>query len=398
MSYIPDQLVYVSRSNREMVRNSFRKAGEGAACFSTFPVPVSKNLDKNLETARKWATVWPNKDANYTEETVNNTPRFYKILGIDIRGNGGRAYKVADENDRLFDLREDTLLDCVFNAEIKDCGRISDPLVWAVIGAQKHLIRVGSDLHVKLLAETSAIKAVETKTNSGAYFTKSNLTPGKFYKASPMAKARYFFIGYINTYEREPGQCHGFFNTGVKEKIPKLLAARKAALFVQINNYGSSSRSIEEDIKCVKKIASEPIKYKINDTTRYTFFSIEIKTSCKFLVEEDGSGVTKEEVVAIFNKVKESQKMMLADDLNKIKDPKMFACKPNVIEQQQSYWGYGYKSIKIGYRALDSYTRRSDLMLMAMFPSCPDIPNPREFSILFPEDHGLIVEEKKKWS
>ena len=76
---------------------------------------------ETIEKARSWAQ---SKYNNYqsekvpddkkviTEENLPNEPfTGIKVVGLEYRGEGGRAYKVILPNGYYFDLREDVLLD-----------------------------------------------------------------------------------------------------------------------------------------------------------------------------------------------------------------------------------------------------------------------------------------------
>ncbi len=55
------------------------------------------------------------------------------LLDIDIRGQGGRAYKVANtEDNSIFDIREDQMLQAILRYGIKPGGDIGGEWVWAM--------------------------------------------------------------------------------------------------------------------------------------------------------------------------------------------------------------------------------------------------------------------------
>jgi hypothetical protein len=97
----------------------------------------------------------------------------YKILSLEHRNEGGRAYKVTYDG-RVFDLREDVLLDVLLNSEVKN-GVIACSLLWARVGSQMKLIRHNSSLHKDLLAtQTLSSKLVTNKlVYGGVYKTKT---------------------------------------------------------------------------------------------------------------------------------------------------------------------------------------------------------------------------------
>ena len=83
----------------------------------TFPYnPDSKTSPK---TAKEWAMPksYDYKTKQYVtgpEPVVTeryNDPFAVSIIDLDVRSQGGRAYKVIDEENRRFDLREDQVLE-----------------------------------------------------------------------------------------------------------------------------------------------------------------------------------------------------------------------------------------------------------------------------------------------
>ena len=112
---------------------------------------------KNNETGKKWrqANVWnidkikmdvPGLDFKEEVATDNHAFRI-KIVGLEYRSRSGRAYKALMlENNFYIDLREDVLLDvvrhCTINKGIPDCD-----FMWARIGSEMKIVRIGSVLH-----------------------------------------------------------------------------------------------------------------------------------------------------------------------------------------------------------------------------------------------------------
>jgi len=144
---------------------------------------------KTEETAKSWAFGYCNDDFN-KESFANrivvkkNVPvSGYHLIGLEIRSEGGRAWKVLDSNGHLFDLREDVLLDILQYAGVEN-GIIKADLIWAVVGSQMKLIRVGSELHKRILAYT---------VEKGKQSIK-DLVIGHVY-STPKGQDNYVFIG-----------------------------------------------------------------------------------------------------------------------------------------------------------------------------------------------------------
>lgn len=94
-------------------------------------------------------------DPNFKEPIViiedNGPIDDIKIVGLEHRGNGGRAYKVIVDGKYYFDLREDVLLELMITVGIKKGGILNGQYCWARIGSQMKIIRMGSMLHYKML-------------------------------------------------------------------------------------------------------------------------------------------------------------------------------------------------------------------------------------------------------
>ena len=72
-------------------------------------------------------------------------------VGMDSRCEGGIAYKVVTPEGWLVDLREDVVIDCLYEGAINSQkGAIGNgtyftgEFVWAILGSQSRLVRVGS--------------------------------------------------------------------------------------------------------------------------------------------------------------------------------------------------------------------------------------------------------------
>lgn len=101
-----------------------------------------------------------------------------KIVSLEHRGNGGRAYKCTNEDNFWFDLREDVLLDLLIEEGISKGGYLNGSYIWARVASQMKLVRVGSELHTKLIESTkrTVLKNISTKDLKigGIYKTKTN--------------------------------------------------------------------------------------------------------------------------------------------------------------------------------------------------------------------------------
>jgi hypothetical protein len=100
-----------------------------------------------------------------------------RIIGLTFRGNGGRAYKVLIGEKYVFDLREDVLLDAMLNDGMGKNGTLFGSYIFASVGSEMKLIRVGSLLHAKMI-ETTVYKTKKkiTKLEIGGIYTNATAT------------------------------------------------------------------------------------------------------------------------------------------------------------------------------------------------------------------------------
>lgn len=100
-----------------------------------------------------------------------------RLVGLDIRTEGGRAYKVLTTDNHLVDLREDVVLDILLTTGVRPSGHIAGEFLWAMNGSQMRIVRVGSTLHTELAEsqERKALKVIKVSalTVGGVYRTRS---------------------------------------------------------------------------------------------------------------------------------------------------------------------------------------------------------------------------------
>jgi hypothetical protein len=109
----------------------------------------------HIAQGRKWAqdTNIGQRLSNISpiEETFDNKPFALTLVGLEKRQEGGRSFKVIDDNKRLFDLREDVLLETLLSVGTTVGGRLNGGFIFARVGTQMRLIRVDSSLHAEML-------------------------------------------------------------------------------------------------------------------------------------------------------------------------------------------------------------------------------------------------------
>jgi len=90
------------------------------------------------------------------EVRTRNTPRRgYRLVGSEVRTEGGRVWKVLTPDDYLVDLREDVFLPILLSRGVPKgpLAEIDTEFQWCVSGSQIRLEEVGSDQHQEYLTE-----------------------------------------------------------------------------------------------------------------------------------------------------------------------------------------------------------------------------------------------------
>lgn len=157
--YLPKNIKYVQREPR-LVTDYWEtdifeaKTPKGIMVAEAFPVDATN--PKTYQTAVRWA-----QGSYYVQESERVQPKVtevpndpiptVEIVSLEIRGEGGRAWKALINGTFYVDLREDVLLDSLRNGEGVTKGELTGPFVWAVVGSHMKLVRVGSVLHEAVL-------------------------------------------------------------------------------------------------------------------------------------------------------------------------------------------------------------------------------------------------------
>lgn len=127
-----------------------------------YTYPVDAENPKRIESAKSWASSHYSVDQKKLSVfEIENNLSIIRILDLEIRGEGGRAYKCVSTHGFYFDLREDTLLDIFEHVGMEKGGIVKADFVWASMGAQMKLILKGSDIY-KELVESTEVKSLPT--------------------------------------------------------------------------------------------------------------------------------------------------------------------------------------------------------------------------------------------
>ena len=210
-----------------------------AADVSAIPVFITdaENL-KTQKTAVDWAgrAQWHwdpvtgkrvDVSKPYMIVEADNLPvKSVRIIGLDIRGNGGRAYQALVDETYLVDMREDVMLDTMINVGMGLNANLPGEYIFAQIGAEMKLIRVGSKLH-ELMIET---------TSFGEKKAISKLIPGRVY-ASKSKKVLYLGEVWHTPVEQNYNYRNGKYDVAVVKP------SRKRHLCIVINTTSSDLKT-----------------------------------------------------------------------------------------------------------------------------------------------------------
>ena len=155
--------------------------GNEVTVLNTFP--YNPESSSSSGTAKSWANNNKSKAGVVPPEVVlDNEPFEVTIIDLDIRMQGGRAYKVIDEKRRMFDLREDQVLEAIGTCGINPGGKINGKFQWGISGSQCKLALVGGGLHNEMLEGLNNAKKEVKLKESGEMITPGKCVPGCVYR------------------------------------------------------------------------------------------------------------------------------------------------------------------------------------------------------------------------
>ena len=150
-------------------------------------------------TARRWASY----GGQYVPEEFvrDNEPIALTIIDLDVRSQGGRAYKVIDNDMRRFDLREDQVVEVMKLRGIEPGGKVPGTFVWGIVGSQVKLVVVGGELYDEMTRGLSDKKEYDANVASGIAPTPASLTVGGIYRKRD--KSLWAFVGRVKQPEAD---------------------------------------------------------------------------------------------------------------------------------------------------------------------------------------------------
>lgn len=178
---IPERVTYFLRPSKthrttwDDIDASLISVDARAAFVSDSTNKKTLATGENWQQQRRWVDgKLPDQHPVEKLDLVNAPTENVRIVGLEVRDRGGRAYK-AVLNDTLYvDLREDVLLETILDGGIEAGGRLNGSYVWARVNSDMKLVRVGSVLHQRMI-EATQFQSIKP-------FTKEQLQVGRIYE------------------------------------------------------------------------------------------------------------------------------------------------------------------------------------------------------------------------
>lgn len=186
LGHIPEKIVYIHAGPQEASFYSYLEIENKIE--TVIPSFIGDNASASqIKTGEKWAA----KLGQYVYKDIRENEPFSEItiVNLEIRNNGGRAYKAIDADGYYFDIREDVIFDAMINKGIKKGGILSGDYLWGQIGSQMKLVRNNSELHKALIRGT--------KRKALSYLPNKELEAGGVYQDK--AGKNYVYMGEVKT-------------------------------------------------------------------------------------------------------------------------------------------------------------------------------------------------------
>jgi len=255
--YIPAEITYIFAGTQKVCQiwDDVDQPEHERTYIEVVPAFCSDaDNEKAVETGKNWAssrcTRWDHETKSQVQtaqvgmKTIENKPiSGLRILSLEHRGQGGRAYKIVTPDGFYFDLREDILLDTMKTEGVTPGGILNGEYIWARVGAEMKLVRKGSELFRALLeaSERSILSAIPLK----------QLKVGTVYETK--SGERGLFLGFVDFWDYKltwPNGDDTYFNrrqfqygnrygNGIKPDLPTVTRTfhKKQMLWFTISHW-----------------------------------------------------------------------------------------------------------------------------------------------------------------
>lgn len=234
--------------------------------IEAFPAFVTDIENKKTQsTAKNWTTYSRSKSTPPKPFDIDND-RFVKdvrIIGLSIRSKGGRAWQVLINNEYVFDMREDVLMDSILCGGVKKGGLLKGEFIFAVVNSEMKIIRKGSLLHKKMITSTEFSKKdvitdlkvggvykskTETKVYLGVFWTSDIVCTNseEFSLLNPWLRTSEIFGTKRLMFKQEKSYKVHVFTDYDNGKF------KKEVKYYRLSLYKNKPKSFKEEIKIVK--------------------------------------------------------------------------------------------------------------------------------------------------
>jgi hypothetical protein len=263
--YIPTHVTFISRAPETIVNEW--EDGTEINSFEARATYVATN-EKTKESGMSWAQGYASTKRGITVTESENKPfSSLRVISHEKRNEGGGAFKAIADGKWYVDLRTDTLLDLLVNQSIKGGEVQGAEFVWARIGSQAKVVRVGSSLHAKMIEATETNDAKPPKAN--------DLKVGDVYEAKNGDKG--VFLGWVSTIEMTHYGTTSYDAPYIDpwSKQPQhevtLKRAPKVQCWYRVNKW--EEETVE---KAIKDWAAYRVDFKRNSTLRRKLPSVKV--------------------------------------------------------------------------------------------------------------------------
>lgn len=221
--YIPKKYIFFCQ--REYPREAID--GKTYNVTPTYLVEDKKGNKKQIENAKRWASevirrngsseIIDGKQIDFENKGFDSV----RIIELDIRGKGGRAYKVLVNEKFYFDMREPDLLEIIGKYGIEAGGLLKGKYVLLKEDRRNRIINIESDIYKKSLEQTKkeSVKPISLKELViGGIYQNPNSTQYVYFGRASRLKIEYY--------------RQSCYNNKVKLKIKKISISKNKTIWV----------------------------------------------------------------------------------------------------------------------------------------------------------------------
>ena len=280
---------------------------------------VDSNNKKRIESATNWAMQhYSVAQKDVTEFEMDNNISAIRILELEIRGEGGRAYKCVTPHGFYVDVREDVIMDVIENVGIEKNGLINAPFVWVAAGSQMKVVRKDSDLYKEYIQateikKTESIKDLKPNTlykDRNGYYV---FYLGDKYIYDTVDGADYYYQRMYRPYN-EKSNTHGKFKV---KKIKIVISTANIDLNKNVLTYPISYYNIRETkpSNLIEEVNNPmlvaDIKKKLD----------EYKKTCEFNILNNSTNFIDDLDMIIYHNINDIKFLTIAEDKKNITIP-----------------------------------------------------------------------------